>query len=66
MDRDAPRVSVPLTEYADGVGITGWPWQYVLTHAFLCTMVDLLVVERATVADFVSWSSVNVDGLFFS
>lgn len=56
--RDAPRVGVPLTEYADDVGITGRPKQYVLTNAaFLCKTADLLVVERATVADSVSWTT---------
>lgn len=56
VDGDAPRVGVPVTEHADGVGITGRPKQYVLTNAaFLRTMADLLVVERATVAQFVSF-----------
>lgn len=55
VDRDAPRVGVPLTEHADGVGIIGRPKQYVLTNAaFFRTMADLLLVECTTVADSVS------------
>lgn len=58
VDGDASRVGVPLAEHADGVGIAGRPKQYVLTNAaFLRTMADLLVVDGAAVADFVSWAT---------
>lgn len=57
MDRDPPGVGVPLAEYADGVGITSRPKQYVVTNAaFLCTMADLFI-EGAAVADSISWAT---------
>lgn len=46
MDRDATGAGVPLTEYADGVGITGRPKQYVLTmlHSFAQWLTYLLLI----------------------
>lgn len=58
VDSDAPGAGIPLAEYADGVGVTGRPKQYVLTNAaFLRTMADLLVVVLTTLGDFLQWAT---------